>query len=29
MTVRDNMSFALKLAKRGSTDIAERVSRAA
>jgi len=29
MTVRDNMSFALKLAKRGSADIAERVARAA
>ena len=29
MTVRDNMSFALKLARRGSVDIAERVARAA
>jgi multiple sugar transport system ATP-binding protein len=29
MTVRDNMSFALKLAKRGSADIAQRVTRAA
>ena len=29
MTVRDNMSFALKLAKRGSADIRERVARAA
>src|SRR5690348_9362997 len=29
MTVRDNMSFALKLAKRGSADIAQRVARAA
>jgi multiple sugar transport system ATP-binding protein len=29
MTVRDNMSFALKLAKRGSGDIRERVARAA
>ncbi|HEX6792320.1 MAG TPA: sn-glycerol-3-phosphate ABC transporter ATP-binding protein UgpC [Casimicrobiaceae bacterium] len=29
MTVRDNMSFALKLAKRSSADIAERVARAA
>jgi multiple sugar transport system ATP-binding protein len=29
MTVRDNMSFALKLAKRGSDDIAQRVKRAA
>src|SRR6476646_4604892 len=29
MTVRDNMSFALKLARRGSADIAERVARAA
>jgi multiple sugar transport system ATP-binding protein len=28
MTVRDNMSFALKLAKRGSADIAQRVARA-
>jgi multiple sugar transport system ATP-binding protein len=29
MTVRDNMSFALKLAKRGSADIEQRVARAA
>jgi multiple sugar transport system ATP-binding protein len=29
MTVRDNMSFALKLAKRGSGDIEQRVARAA
>ena len=29
MTVRDNMSFALKLAKRGSADIRDRVARAA
>jgi multiple sugar transport system ATP-binding protein len=29
MTVRDNMSFALKLAKRGSADIQQRVARAA
>ena len=29
MTVRDNMSFALKLAKRGSADITQRVARAA
>ena len=29
MTVRDNMSFALKLAKRGSADIRDRVTRAA
>src|SRR5689334_6106330 len=29
MTVRDNMSFALKLARRGSADIQQRVSRAA
>jgi multiple sugar transport system ATP-binding protein len=29
MTVRDNMSFALKLAKRGSSDIQQRVARAA
>ncbi len=29
MTVRDNMSFALKLAKRGSVDIQQRVARAA
>ena len=29
MTVRDNMSFALKLAKRGSADIRDRVKRAA
>ena len=29
MTVRDNMSFALKLAKRGSGDISQRVARAA
>jgi multiple sugar transport system ATP-binding protein len=29
MTVRDNMSFALKLAKRSSADIGERVARAA
>jgi multiple sugar transport system ATP-binding protein len=29
MTVRDNMSFALKLAKRGSADITQRVVRAA
>ena len=29
MTVRDNMSFALKLAKRGDADIRERVARAA
>src|SRR3982751_1326288 len=29
MTVRDNMSFALKLAKRGSADIRQRVARAA
>jgi multiple sugar transport system ATP-binding protein len=29
MTVRDNMSFALKLARRSSADIAERVARAA
>jgi len=29
MTVRDNMSFALKLAKRSSADIAQRVARAA
>ena len=29
MTVRDNMSFALKLARRGSADIVQRVSRAA
>src|SRR6476659_8600561 len=29
MTVRDNMSFALKLAKRGAADIQQRVARAA
>jgi multiple sugar transport system ATP-binding protein len=29
MTVRDNMSFALKLARRGSADIEQRVARAA
>src|SRR6478735_2655850 len=29
MTVRDNMSFALKLAKRGADDIRQRVARAA